>query len=151
MKTIKIIGGIYGYRKSGSTITTPKSRTDPPFEISDEEAVRLIEMGVAVYADEYVEENEVPVTVLARDTTSGSSGSNAGSAMTLPALRKLNKGALEKIAEKRGVDISGATNNASRAELIFEHILEKAAAAETEDEADEDGEGPPVLGANAPV
>ncbi|MCL1903993.1 MAG: hypothetical protein FWF94_06215 [Oscillospiraceae bacterium] len=44
---IKIIQGTYGYRKSGKGAVTPKTPTDPPFEVSADEGKRLIELKVA--------------------------------------------------------------------------------------------------------
>jgi len=48
--------------------------------------------------------------------------SNAGGALTLGSIQKLNKSALESLAARRGVDISEATNNPTRARLIWADI-----------------------------
>jgi len=56
---------------------------------------------------------------------SGSKGSNAGASHTLGSLRNTNKAALESIAKKRGVDLSGAKNNGERASLIWDDIQKK--------------------------
>ena len=58
------------------------------------------------------------------ETTPSGSG-NQGQALTLGSLRKMNKDALENLAKKRGVDISSATNNQQRAEIIFADIQAK--------------------------
>lgn len=47
MATIKIISGTYGFMKDG--IIEPKTPEDKPFEVSQEEAERLIGLGVAAY------------------------------------------------------------------------------------------------------
>lgn len=47
---------------------------------------------------------------------------NTSEVMTLSALERAGLPALEKMAEKRGLDISGAKNNKERAKLIFEDI-----------------------------
>lgn len=69
MKKIKIIGGRYGYI-SPSGVYCVKTSDDPPFEVDDGEAHRLIKRGVAeiVGADAYesakgaVDNNELPTT-----------------------------------------------------------------------------------------
>ena len=49
MKLIKIINGTYGFRPQ-PYVVEPKTPDDPPFEVSDEEAERLVGLGVAVVA-----------------------------------------------------------------------------------------------------
>ena len=44
---IKIINGIYGYKKNGSVI--PKTSKDAPFECDKAEEARLVKLGVAAY------------------------------------------------------------------------------------------------------
>lgn len=51
MKRIRIINTIYGHRPAGSKYVQPKRAGDPPFEVEDAEAERLVAMGVAAYAD----------------------------------------------------------------------------------------------------
>ncbi len=51
MKIIKIINTVYGHRPAGSKYIQPKRAGDPPFEVEDGEAERLVSMGVAVYVD----------------------------------------------------------------------------------------------------
>ena len=46
---IKIINGTYGYKAPGSKHIDPKSAGDPPFEVDDAKAKRLVDLGVAVY------------------------------------------------------------------------------------------------------
>ena len=53
MKSIKIINGTYGYRAPGSRSIEPKAAGDPAFEIDNEEAKRLVRLGVAAYVDDY--------------------------------------------------------------------------------------------------
>jgi len=49
MSKIKIISGCYGHREG--ILNIPKSEKDPPFEVSDAEAERLVSLGVAMYVD----------------------------------------------------------------------------------------------------
>ena len=46
MKLIKIINGTYGHRPEPYTVE-PKTAEDTPFEVSDSEAARLVELGIA--------------------------------------------------------------------------------------------------------
>lgn len=47
MKKIKIISGTYGHRSKGAAFVEPKTPSSQPFYVSDEEADRLINLGVA--------------------------------------------------------------------------------------------------------
>ena len=51
--------------------------------------------------------------------------SKAGAALTQGALRNMNKAALESLAVRHGVDLTGLSNNKKRADKIFEHIESK--------------------------
>jgi hypothetical protein len=51
--------------------------------------------------------------------------SKAGSAISRGAMRRLNTAKLEQLAERHGVDISKATTNRDRADLIYDHIKAK--------------------------
>ena len=48
MAKIRIISGTYGFRASLG-IVEPKTPEDEPFEVSEQEAARLVEKGVAAY------------------------------------------------------------------------------------------------------
>lgn len=50
MKTVKIISGYYGL--SVHNIMKPKSADDAPFELPDEEAKRIVDLGIAEYVDD---------------------------------------------------------------------------------------------------
>lgn len=51
MKEVMIIQGTYGYQPEGSKKVIPKSKQDGSFELSDEEAERLVNLGVAAMVD----------------------------------------------------------------------------------------------------
>ncbi len=51
MKSIKIIAGSYGYRPEGSKSVTLITKQHPQIEVSNAEAERLIELGVAVIVE----------------------------------------------------------------------------------------------------
>lgn len=48
MAKIRIISGTYGFRASPG-IVEPKTPEDEPFEVSEQEAMRLVDKGVAAY------------------------------------------------------------------------------------------------------
>lgn len=49
MTLIKIISGVYGYRPEKSPYVIPVSNRDPAISVDDDEAARLVEIGVAAY------------------------------------------------------------------------------------------------------
>lgn len=57
MKSIKIIVGSYGHRPDGRGSVTLITKQSPPITVSDEEAERLVELGVAA-----IVENDLPLT-----------------------------------------------------------------------------------------
>jgi len=97
-------------------------------------AKKRVEAGHTVVTDEKAFE-EQSATVLDGMVQDGpyqpgmaplaSKGSNAGAFHTQASLRSTNKAALEAIARKRGVDLSTAKNNGSRADLIWADIQAK--------------------------
>ena len=59
MTKIKIIKGVYGYKSKGSVV--PKSKNDEPFEVSEQEAKRLVEIGVAEIASNLKPQADKPI------------------------------------------------------------------------------------------
>ena len=49
MTLVKIINGVYGYRPEKSPYVIPVSNRDPAISVDDDEAARLVEIGVAAY------------------------------------------------------------------------------------------------------
>lgn len=47
MKKVKIVNGAYGYKPEGSFFTKVITANDPPIEVDDKEAERLVKIGVA--------------------------------------------------------------------------------------------------------
>ena len=155
MKNIKIIDGVYGLRKSGSSVVTRKGKTDPPFQIEDDEAKRLVALGVAAYVDE---------TPVADNDKTG----KLVDTLNLSQLKRLNRTTLEGIAKKLGLDVSKAPNKETCAEEIWSvletrhaavvavdkdtyEVVEEAEAEVEDDEDVEDTEDPPTPGADEPV
>jgi hypothetical protein len=173
MKTIRIVRGTYGYRVPGSKITTPKGRNAEPFEVSDEEAARLVKLGVAAVVDDFTAtEVKTPADVPVKPS-GGNTG--VGATLTLAQLRRLNVDTHQALAVRLGIDLSSATNKDGRADLIWaaleqrhativiaenneyeivddddESVTDDDDADDVEDD-DEDGETPPNPGADVPV
>ncbi len=141
MAIIKILQGAYGSRDG-------KGRVHPVFkgervEVSDQEALRLVRLGVAeIVARSTAYPPVVPQTApdpeqMPQDTagerTPAAPAGEPSDTMSAAALERMTKADLEQMAQDMGVDISGAKNNRERAELI-------AAA-----EAEEAGDGAPEL------
>lgn len=51
MRTIRIVSGVYGHRPAGGKYVERKRAGDPPFEIEEDKAARLVALGVAEYVD----------------------------------------------------------------------------------------------------
>ena len=99
MARIKIINGVYGMRINGYTVEK-KTPEDAPFDVPDREADRLVEMGVAAYADETAQ-------TIPED------------AEGLPAYNdKMTLGELKKAAEAYGVDAGKCKSKASVIAMI---------------------------------
>ena len=145
MATIKILKGAYGSRDR-------KGRVHPVFrgeqvEVSDQEALRLVSLGVAeIVSGGSVLPSVAPQTApdpeqMPQDTAgekmpaeaATAAGDEPSDSMSVAALERMTKADLEQMAQDMGIDISGAKNNRERAELI-------AAA-----EAEEAGDGAPEL------
>ncbi len=85
MKKIKIINGTYGYHPQGSKSIEPKTADDPPFEVTDEKAKKLVSRKIAEYVDDLdalfaddEEEDELPGIAGERFIVTGSdTGSGA--------------------------------------------------------------------------
>lgn len=141
MAIIRILQGVYGSRDG-------KGRVHPVFkgervEVSDQEALRLVRLGVAeIVARSTAYPPVVPQTApdpeqMPQDTagerTPAAPAGEPSDTMSAAALERMTKADLEQMAQDMGIDISGAKNNRERADLI-------AAA-----EAEEDGGDLPEL------
>lgn len=122
MKQIQIINGIYGHRDGGRI--TPV-QAGAVISVPDDEALRLIQMGIAIAAQTQDNENA--------DTIDISNGH-----FTEENLMQMTKAELAELAEDLGVDISGCKN---KTEIV-------AALLEVEIPPQEDA---PELGAEDPV
>lgn len=126
MAIIRILQGVYGSRDG-------KGRVHPVFkgervEVSDQEALRLVRLGVAeIVARSTVYPPVVPQTApdpeqmpqdTAAERTPAAPAGEPSDTMSAAALERMTKADLEQMAQDMGIDISGAKNNRERAELI---------------------------------
>lgn len=121
MTLVKIISGVYGYRPENSPYVIPVQKGDPAISVDDDEAKRLVEIGVAAYLDQEIDaeaaETAIPVvpdnettsnTPDARDGENGDSdpGEIAGH-LDAEALKEWKMDDLKKLAADMGIDITG--------------------------------------------
>jgi hypothetical protein len=125
MALIKIKSGVYGYRRTGSMAVTQKTSADPPFEVDDAKAARLVAAKVAVYADAPAQ------------TAAGNDG-GADILYTLDGLLALTRPALDAIAAKLGIDSTKCKNKTEAAELILAAV--NSLDEDDEENSDEDDE-----------
>lgn len=102
---IKITKGTYGHWDGKMVVA--KTTKDEPFELDDEKAKRLVDLGVAIYAEEKMEEEDVEEQTLED--------------MTVAQLKKL--------ADDRGITYERTVRKAELIAMIEEQMEE------TEDEA----------------
>ena len=73
MTLVKIISGTYGYRPEKSNYVIPVSVGEGPISVDDDEAKRLVKIGVAAYVDA-----EVPLEDVATAVPGDSDGQTIG-------------------------------------------------------------------------
>lgn len=101
---IKITKGTYGHWDGKMVVA--KTAKDEPFELDDEKAKRLVDLGVAIYAEEKMEEDVEEQT-----------------------LEDMTVAQLKKLADDRGITYERTVRKAELIAMIEEQIEE------TEDEA----------------
>lgn len=101
MALIKIINGTYGHRPDGSNYVLPITCEDPPISVSEEEAERLIGLGVAErVSDSQTAEPEAEAPDLVED------------ALDRETLKGMKLADLKKLAEDGGIDPAGMKKDA---------------------------------------
>jgi hypothetical protein len=167
MKLIKIVNGTYGHKAPGARSVYPKSAGDPPFEVDDAKADRLVTLGVAAYVT--TDENPGKAvstpdsgenkTETGKAAPEGNEGGKPSynSKMRADELKELLKkyglsyrvgmskdvmvAALDEYFSKKDEDAGDDSN---------EEVTDDKKSSDTEDEID-DGETPPALSAEDPV
>lgn len=132
MRKINIVVGTYGYRKNDTAPVDLINSASGPIEVADEEADRLIGLGIAKEADEPVEE---PV----EEDRSGH--------LDARSLEKYDFAELKDLAGKMGLKIKGRISKADLIKLISD---EEVKYPEEDDVEDADNEEPPILNAADP-
>ena len=116
---IKIINGIYGYRKGTSII--PKTNKDEPFECDKAEEARLVKLGIAEYVGQAETEEVEECSALYTEETSLTE--------------------LKEIAKKLGA--SDEELKPIRAKAVARELIDKLAAGAEQTETEEVEEDAP--------
>ena len=130
MRRINIVVGTYGYRKNDTSPVELINSASGPIEVADEEADRLIGLGIAKGADEVVEEPAEETGHLDAES-----------------LEEYDLAELKDLAGKMGLKFKGRISKADLIKLISDEEVKYPAEDEVEDA---DNEEPPVLDAADP-
>ena len=153
MTKVKIISGAYGYRMNGHVRAI--TREDDPIEVADSEAKRLVEMGVAAFAVDAVQESRREEVATAQDDEADVCPSSDMPDDESPAegtetahldeqqLTEMTNAQLRQLAEDMGIDCAKLRTKAQLIAAIANIPLEDA--------IEEDGDEPPKLEAEEPV
>lgn len=150
MKTVKILCGGYGLKVlSDSGIRTKLILRGEVCELPDSEAAELIAANMAVPAVATPQEREANIGV----------GENTPAAKTPQEgfldpeqLKTMTVAQLKQLAEDMGLDTAACKRKAELIDLITaEPVIIEEGEPPEKDEAEDDGEAPPELGAEAPV
>lgn len=152
MLTVKIISGTYGCKIKGRIV--PKDRTSEPFELENEEAKRLVSLGVAEIITEGVAtggkgKETNPPSVNPSNDENGSNGENEGENditghLDAEQLREMTNKELKALAEDMGIDTS-------KMKVKEDYIQAIVAVEVSAPSNDENGENPPDISPEAPV
>lgn len=148
MCEIRIVSGTYGLSVNGRIVVVRNQQT---CEVPEEEAVRLVSLGVAVYVKEPVLVAEKPAVGDAVNETGDTPEAEENDATDdlIPGhldeeeLRKMPFDQLKKLASDCGLQVGVLRSR--------KNIVKALAEMETFVSAEEDGEEPPVMEAEAPV
>lgn len=148
MCEIRIVSGTYGMNVNGRIAVVRREQT---CEVPEEEAARLVSLGVAVYVKEPVLVAETPAVGDAVNETGDTPEAEENDAMDdlIPGhldeeeLRKMPFDQLKKLASDCGLQVGVLRSR--------KNIVKALAEMETFVSAEEDGEEPPVMEAEAPV
>ena len=148
MCEIRIVSGTYGLSVNGRIVVVRSQQT---CEVPEEEAVRLVSLGVAVYVKEPVLVAEKPAVGDAVYETGDTPEAEENDATDdlIPGhldeeeLRKMPFDQLKKLASDCGLQVGILRSR--------KNIVKALAEMETFVSAEEDGEEPPIMEAEAPV
>lgn len=148
MCEIRIVSGTYGMNVNGRIAVVRREQT---CEVPEEEAARLVSLGVAVYVKEPVLVAETPAVGDAVNETGDTPEAEENDATDdlIPGhldeeeLRKMPFDQLKKLASDCGLQVGVLRSR--------KNIVKALAEMETFVSAEEGGEEPPVMEAEAPV
>ena len=148
MCEIRIVSGTYGMNVNGRIAVVRREQT---CEVPEEEAARLVSLGVAVYVKEPVLVAETPAVGDAVNETGDTPEAEENDATDdlIPGhldeeeLRKMPFDQLKKLASDCGLQVGVLRSR--------KNIVKALAEMETFVSAEEDGEEPPIMEAEAPV
>jgi len=152
MREVKIISGTYGYN-NGKHIE-PKDRTSAPFPLADDEAERLVRLGIAeivlnkVATCENGEEINSP-SANSSNAENSANGKNEGGNdivghLDVEQLKEMTNKELKALAEDMGID----TSKMKVKDDYIQAIVAVEVSAPTDDE---NSEAPPNIFTEAPV
>ena len=117
MTLVKIINGVYGHRPENSPYVIPVSVGDPAISVDDDEAKRLVDLGVAAYADAGAVATAIPVvsdSVAIDNSPESEDGESGDSApgeivghLDPDSLKDMKMDELKKLATDVGIDVTG--------------------------------------------
>lgn len=156
MSLIKIINGTFGYRPAGSRSIEPKQAGDPPFDVDEKQAQRLVALGVAALVEEPKIVHLQPVaTTLSGEVGSGPSdplpigddgAEGAEATREKPAYNtEMKANELRALMVEHGLKVKPGMSKADMVEALDTHFAD-----DTFDAAD-DGEAPPTITPEDPV
>lgn len=149
MTLIRIVNGCYAAHPNGGRLQViDKGQT---VEVPEDEAARLVQMGVAAYVKEPVLMADLPIEPIPEAAPSDTPEAEENDATDdlIPGhldeeeLRKMPFDQLKKLASDCGLQVGKLRSR--------ENIVKALAEMETFVSAEEDGEEPPVMEAEAPV
>jgi|GEM_PF-896404 len=163
MRKVQITSGAYGYRPEGSLHVQPTTSRDGPINLADEEAERLVKLGVAKYTAD--SSQEAPATPVATPEGGGSDGrttenppNGEGDSQepetpekhldSKDLIKKMTRPEMEKLAADMGVNVSGAKNKTEIAQLLA--AVPVSVDEDVDGDDDGDGEDPPDLSPEVP-
>lgn len=128
MAIVRIVSGTYGHRPDGSNYVVPVTPRDLPISVSDEEAKRLVDLGVAVYVDKGAVATPpagVSNDALISNPPSEEDGENGDSDpaevtgnLDPEALKDWKMDELRKLADDMGIDTAGIKKKDALIEAI---------------------------------
>ena len=114
MKLIRIISGTYGHRPENSNYVIPVTVGDPPISVDNDEAERLVAIGVAAYVDAVATAPAQPDEEQAISNSSNSTYGESGDSdpgeiaghLDRDQLMEWKMADLKKLGEEMGIDVT---------------------------------------------